>query len=279
MWWQPVTVDVNFDLKALSMTLDSPYVVQTFADTSSPNMEKIELTNYFNDKITNIFKHQYLSPRPTSPTLQLPTQGIGNWAYPLTMAEIDDSGLRKMAGENNEIVTTDGTVFATPSGSLKNNIVFTSQWDNFPDSVVIPLTGKASEIYLLLAGTTNPMQSRITNGIIKFTYTDSTTSELELNNPESWWPIEQDYYQDGFAFTVGDYSDELPERLYLKQGKFDQQLPSHTSIKGFSNRAIDGGAATVFEVYLKKEKTLKSLTIRAVANDVIIGLMAATLIR
>jgi len=128
----------------------------------------------------------------------------------------------------------------------------------------------------LLAGSTNPMQSRITNGKIVVRYIDGTGDTLLLRNPENWWPIEQDYYDDGFAFTT---NREKPDRLYLKTGKFDKKLPQYSSIRGFSNMAIDGGAATVLNLYLDKEKTLQSLTIHAIANDVVIGLMAATLIR
>src|SRR5690606_30478895 len=70
--------------------------------------ESVDLSAVFNDKVTNIFKNRYLSPRPVSPTLQLPTQGIGNWCYPLTTANIDDSGLREKAGEKNQIVLPNG---------------------------------------------------------------------------------------------------------------------------------------------------------------------------
>jgi len=127
-----------------------------------------------------------------------------------------------------------------------------------------------------MAGSTNPMQRRITNGMVVVNYTDSTADTLLLKNPENWWPIEQDYYTDGYAFTTGE---EMPERFYLKDGKFGKGLSSYTTIKGFSNMAIDGGAATVLDMHLDKNKTLRSLTVQAIANDVIIGLLAATLVR
>ncbi len=254
--------------------MDSGYTHTATPEKKIP--EKINLRSWFNDKVTQIFKHEYLSPRPKSPTLQLPTQGIGNWCYPLVTASIDDSGLRKKAGSNNEIGYTDEISFSTPSDSSMNNIVFTSQWDNFPDSVIVPLSGKASEIYLLMAGSTNPMQSHITNGMVVVKYDDATADTLSLRNPDNWWPVEQDYYIDGFAFNA---CCELPDRLYLKEGKFAKEASSYTTIRGFSNRAIDGGAATVLSMFLNNEKGLESLTVYAIANDVVIGLMAATLVR
>jgi hypothetical protein len=42
---------------------------------------------------------------------------------------------------------------------------------------------------------------------------------------------------------------------------------------------VEGGAATVLDFPLKTDRTLKSVTVRALANDVVIGLMAITLAR
>jgi hypothetical protein len=271
-WWQPINLRPVFSI--MGFWHDSLYTGR--ASIEKGQTEKINLAGYFNDRLNNIFRNQYLSPRPKSPTLQLPTQGIGNWCYPLTTANIDDRGLRKQAEPNNEISYNEYISFSTPSDSLLKNVMFTSQWDNFPDSVIVPLTGNASEIYLLMAGSTNPMQSRVVNGMVVVQYLDKTADTLILKNPDNWWPIEQDYYVDGFAFNAG-Y--ELPVRLYLKEGKFATEAPAYTSIRGYSNRGIDGGAATVLTMSLNKAKELKSLSVHAVANDVVIGLMAATLVR
>jgi hypothetical protein len=43
--------------------------------------------------------------------------------------------------------------------------------------------------------------------------------------------------------------------------------------------AVPGGAATILDLVLDPQKELQSLTVRALANDVVIGLMAATLQR
>ncbi|MDB5208694.1 MAG: glycogen debranching protein, partial [Flavisolibacter sp.] len=45
------------------------------------------------------------------------------------------------------------------------------------------------------------------------------------------------------------------------------------------NRAIDGGAGTVLDLPLDPAKELKSLILKAIANDVVIGLMSLTLVR
>jgi hypothetical protein len=236
--------------------------------------EMVDLSKFFNDKVTRIFKNEYVSPRPKVPTLQLPTQGIGEWTHPLITANIDDKGLRKLAGEKNTFLLPQGIPLQTPSDTLKPNILFTSQWDNYPKELTVPLTGKASHAYLLMAGSTNPMQSRITNGAIIMTYTDGTSDTLLLRNPETWWPIEQDYYHDGYAFDI---NAPRPIRVHLATGRLLADADSRISKN--NGKKIDGGVATVLDKPLDKNKVLKDLKLQTIANDVVIGLMSVTLVR
>ena len=191
-WWQPVDIFIIKQYPAATVKANNEKFIY----------EKIDLSSYFNESVTDIFRNKYLSPRPKSPTLQLPVSGIGNWAYHSLQVNISDSGLRAKAGIKNEIILSTQVPFQTPGASGSKNIAFTSMWDNFPDSIIIPLNGSSSHAYFLLAGSTNPMQSRLLNGAIIINYTDGTSSTLPLTNPENWWPIEQDYYTDGFAFTT-----------------------------------------------------------------------------
>ena len=238
--------------------------------------EEIDLTPYFNDKVIHIFQNKYLSPRSPYPTLQLPVQGIGNWCSTQVKPVIDDSGLRKLAGNNNKIMLPQKIPFTTPFDENQNNIVFTSLWDNYPDEIIIPLSGKAGHAYFLMTGSTNPMQSRFTNGTITVEYTDSREECLPLKNPETWWPIEQDYYDDGFAFSL---NTPKPIRMHLKTGLITRDFDQYISINGFTSRAIEGGAATVLDLPLNPEKELKRLKLKTTANDVVIGLMGITLMR
>ena len=235
-----------------------------------------DLTPYFNDRLTNILKNEYRSPRPASPTLQLPLQGIGNWAYPFIQPEIDDSGLKALAGEDNRIGLPQGVPFAVSGQPGQKDVLFVTQWDNFPATAVIPLSGSARHAYFLMAGTTNPMQSRFDNGEIVVTYQDGTGDTLTLRNPETWAPIEQDYYVDGYAFRL---EKPRPPRIALKTGLITREFKEYTPIKGFSEFGIDGGAAIVLDLRLDPEKALQSMTLRALANDVVIGLMAVALMK
>jgi hypothetical protein len=125
-----------------------------------------------------------------------------------------------------------------------------------------------------MAGSTNPMQSRIVNGAVIVQYTDGSGDTLLLKNPETWWPIEQDYYNDGYAFTT---NAPRPIRVHLKTGKVITD--AETSISINKGKMIDGGAATVLDMRLNQTKTLKEIKVQTIANDVVIGLMSVTLVR
>jgi hypothetical protein len=240
------------------------------------NPEPLDLTGSFNDRVTEIFRPgKYLSPRSPFVSLAIPSQGLGYWAgHVNATAEIDDTGLRAAAGANGGRFTLpNGLMFATPGPGEARNILFTSQWDNYPREATVPLSGKARRLHLLMAGSTNAMQSRLDNGEVIVTYTDGTTSRLALRNPETWWPIEQDYFIDDYQFRLDGL---LPTRVDLKTGLV--RVLDRATFKG-QGRAIPGGAATVLELALDPAKELKSLTVRALANDVVIGLMATTLAR
>ena len=239
--------------------------------------ETIDIDRYLNAQVTDIFKQKYLSPRSPYTTLQLPKQGIGEWCHPLATATIDDSGLRKAA--NNNVLNTGFSIpFRTTADSGKPNIAFTSLWDNYPRQIAIPLSGKASHAYLMMAGSTNHMQCHVSNGTVTICYTDGTQTSLNLINPESWLPIEQDLYIDGFAFRS-----KLPRpyRIAFKSGIVSRDLGTTLNINPAEvyGRVIDGGAGVILDLPLDPQKELKSASIQTIANDVVIGLMSLTLLR
>jgi hypothetical protein len=236
--------------------------------------DSVDLAPVFNDRVTRIFQHAYLSPRSPYASLSIPTQGIGTWCRPTANATINDAGLRSAAGRHGgNFLLPDGLPFATPGPGAANNVVFTSQWDNFPRSVTVPLQGRARHIYLLMAGSTNPMQSRLDNGEVVVTYADGTSERLALENPSNWWPIDEDYWIDDYAFRR---PGPIPPRVDLETGAV--RFLEAAAFKG-RGRKVPGGAASVLDLPLQPDRELRSLTVGTLANEVVVGLMAATLVR
>jgi hypothetical protein len=236
--------------------------------------ETVDLTPFFNDDVKRAFENEYREPRSPFCSLATPKQGIGGWCEPNTTFDVDDAGLRKLAAQNHgRIFLPDGVPFETPSSPAGKNIIFTSQWHNYPDEASVPLAGKSPRAFLLMAGSSNPMQSWIDNGEVVVSYTDGTEARLPLQNPTTWWPIDQDYFTDDYAFRL---DSPLPPRVDLKTGRI--RILNAAAFKGKGGK-ISGGSATVLELPLNPKKELKSLTVRALANEVVIGLMGVTLER
>ena len=264
-----VTKDSTFLLKTINWNLLNPVKIE---------YEMVDINQYFNDKVSDIFAYgKYMTPRWPYTTLQVPTQGMGQWCHPESLSNIDDSGFRAKAGSANCFTIPQGIPFKTPGDSVSKNIVFTTLWDNYPDSVTIPLSGKAEKAYFLIAASTYHMQSHFLNGTIRANYTDGTSDVLELILPDNLLPIDQDIFLDGFAFIT---PKPKPYRISLKTGAVRLNHAQHLGLK-MSNDPIvvDGGLATILDLTLDSKKELKSLTLCTKANEVIIGLMSVTLVR
>jgi hypothetical protein len=107
----------------------------------------------------------------------------------------------------------------------------------------------------------------------KYVSPRSPFCSLALHNPTNWWPIDQDYFIDDFAFAR---PEPVPRRVDLRTGHV--RILNVAEFKG-KGGTVPGGAATVLNLALDPARELQSLTVRTFANEVVIGLMAATLER
>jgi len=270
-WWQPLALELR------PARDEAPLVFTTDWRGALPagvRCESVPLGTLFNDRVSQIFRHDYVSPRSPFCSLATPRQGFGSWCKPDKTFVVDDTGLRAAAAAaGGRLLLPNGVPLATPAEASAPNVAFVSQWDNFPRSLTLPLSGRARKAYLLVAGSTSAMQSRCDNGEIVVQYTDGTATRLPLHNPTTWWPIDQDYFIDHFAFAR---PGPLPVRVDLKTGQV--RVLDAATFRG-GGREIPGGAATVLDLALDAGKELKALTLEALANEVVIGLMSVTLQR
>ena len=255
-----------------------------FAEVNPKECRKVNMDKVFNANVSDIFKNQYLSPRSPYTTLCVPTQGIGDWCSTKKTANIDDTKFRSLIKDGVFWAHVDGDLpFRSPKEG--KNIVYTSLWDNYPDSISIMLKGKASHAYLLMAGSTNPMQYAIENAVIRVEYADGTRNELMLTPPVNWCPIEQDFLENATAFPQPELR---PYRVGLASGKVSRHLfrdlhlevnRNMADVPGFKKTVaeVDGGAAILLDMPLDAKKKLKRLILRTLSNEVVIGLMGITL--
>lgn len=208
----------------------------------------LDISRNFNADIRDIFRQQYLSPRPNTCSMRIAKDGWSPWTFQWW-------GIRPPVIKFNPPVKTPQNYAL--DAAAKRNIAFTSSWDNFPHEVTIPVERTAREVWLLVAGNVPPMVNRIPAGELVFTYADGVEEKLELVLPMNFWSIcrfgrvDYDYRRDGFA---------LPP-----------QPPLQVQL-GENCRAMSYG-------WRLREKPLKSVTLRTLAQETILGLMAVSLVQ
>jgi len=175
------TLPISFEAKPAA-----PAFAPIPALAAAARTEPLDLTPLLKDQINDIFTRTYDEPRSQYCSLAFPNNDLGGWANADNRATISDAGLRAAGGL---LHTPIGVPFRTPAGNAPN-CLFLSYWKQDAPSAKLPLTGRASGIYLLLAGTTLPQCSHMLHGTVSVTYSDGSSAKLPLRNPETWWPIE-----------------------------------------------------------------------------------------
>lgn len=261
---------------------------EDFTAIAPDKCEPMDISGLYNASVSDIFHNSYMSPRPDVTTLQLPTQGIGEWCHPKDTAHIDDSGLRALVASGSGILHTPlGIDFAMPSEG--SNILFTTLWDNYPDSASMPLSGSASHIYLLMAGSVNHMQWGMESAEIRIDYADGTHTRLPLVSPLNWAPIEQDFFTDNHAFSQPGGAPN-PYRISFADGRVSRNLLNDIAgadvpidpgmeLGKVNGRRFESGAGVLVDVPVATDKELKSLTLTTLGHDVVTGIMAITVQR
>ena len=217
----------------------------------------LDLAPQYNGNIKTIFKQQYLSPRPTTCSVRLGVDGFSAWTFAFwgdVPPEIDLSNVEQLIDDQGYIHTPQNVSFRR--FDKDKNIAFTSLWDNWPRSVTVPVNQEAEAAWLLLCGSTFPMQTQIANAEVRFRYADGQVEKLELVPPLNFWTLcpwggkDYDYRLDSFC---------LPK-------------PPPPSVRlGRNCRAM------VLSWKLRPDVALKDLTLETLSQDVVIGLMGVSL--
>jgi hypothetical protein len=219
--------------------------------------ETIDLDPIVNADVRQIFEQKYLSPRPNTCSLRLATDGYSTWQMVLDpknkVPAINFSSVKSLLDKQGRLTTKAGVPFAWTTG--QKNIAFTSQWDNFPKQVEVPVNKAGEAVWLLVCGSTNPMECGISNAEIRLNYADNSVDKIELIPPFNFWSlcpfghVDYNYQRDGFCLPK-----TPPEMMEL----------------GDNCRAI------VVNHRLKPGAILKSVTLETLSEQVVIGLMGAT---
>jgi hypothetical protein len=233
----------------IKIHVEAPPALRPIGVKASATWQPVDISEALNGDIRGIFKERYLSPRPKTVSVRIGVDGYSPWTFAPWKIDVPEIELEKTG----RVVTPEGVPFTIADGA--KNIAFTSLWDNWPVKITVPLGRPGEAVWLLVCGSTNPMQTRIANAVLMFDYADGVTERLELVPPMNFWSLchlggrDYLYERDGFCLPK-----EPPPAVQL----------------GRNCRAM------VLVQKLRPGAVLQSVTLEALSQEVVIGLMGMT---
>ena len=257
-WYREVLLDLGKDPKEEELLTRQREPIP-----KNPVFESVDLTGSMNADVCEIFKQKYVSLRSdTGCHAEIGYDGFSLWTFNFwgikpPELKIDRYGTVK-SDSGIPVYISDG----------KKNVVFASLWDNYPDSVEIPVEKAGRMICLAVAGSTNPNLCGIENAVITFRYENGETEKLPLVNPknyiqlcpypmrasESGGPDRSDVFNPVDAELMNDFTPEI--------------LPLGDKLR-----------ALLIKWPMKKDMKLDSVKLEAVSPDIVVGIIAATVVK
>lgn len=210
---------------------------------AAARFEPVDISRHFNCSLDQIHRQQYSNPRPDAYSIGVRINGRYAWDWNHAghnAVRVDDTVLRQSKGLYR---TPSGIGFAVPEAGP--NVACASLWDNFPTALEIPLTGRGRELAAFLIGVTNPMQNGVINARLVVTYRDGARRSVELVHPENFddW-LNAALQTENETVYFSEYNHGMVQRI-----------------------ALDAG------------KELAALSVEAVANEVIVGVLGLSIRR
>lgn len=205
--------------------------------------DPVDLSEYFNVSLSEIHKQEYWNPRPEGYSIMACLDGRFGWDWNQAGKNkivVNDHRLR---ASGDRYITENGIPFITPEKG--SNAACISIWDNYPEETSFSLSGKGNELAVFFIGVTNPMQSRVENARFTVEYEDGTNEKVSLINPVN----------------------------------FDDWLVAAVQQENETEYFSDFNHGIIQRIPLNPDKELKSLNVRAIANEVIVGILGVSIHR
>ena len=225
----------------------------------------VDLAPALNGDIRTIYQQKYLSPRPATVSARIGVDGYTPWTFlywnsfpPVIRLDGVPALLRGAGG--GQLRTPQGVPFTWPGEA--RNVAFTSQWDNWPESVTVPVGCAGDAVWFLVCGSTNPMQGRIANAVLRMRYASGAVESLELVPPVNYWnlsPIKPVVTAPG------------------QESRFDYTAPTDAfCVPKVWPQTVQLGEncrAMLLGWRLRRGEVLRSVTLQTLSAEVVVGLM------
>ena len=228
----------------------------------------VDLGTELNGDIRTIYTQKYVSPRPATISARIGVDGYTPWTFLYwnsfpPVIQLDGVPRLLESGDKGKLRTPQGVPFNWPGEA--RNVAFTSQWDNWPETVTVPVDCAGDAVWFLVCGSTNPMQGRIANAVLVMKYAEGAEETLELVPPVNFWnlsPIKPVITAPG------------------QESRFDYTAPTDAfCVPAVWPQTVQLGEncrAMLLGWRLRKGAVLQSVTLRTLSAEVVIGLMGVS---
>ncbi len=231
----------------------------------------VDLSKTYNAALTEVLDKVVKATRP--PPLPASQVGWGYWKSHLgqyhggPMERESDAAWRDKVGPNGVAWTTDGIPFKT--AKTGPNIGVVTLAGGFPADIAFPVGAAGKALYLMISGITFPAQSHVTNLRITLCYADGRQERRDLVSP----------------FDIGDCWGKWCGRFHdTAANGFENIAGRHgpagsAQVKDMTQPVAVDTEAHLVPFELRPGVRVASVRIEAIANDVVFGVMGATILR
>jgi hypothetical protein len=183
-----------------------------------------------------------------------------------------DAAWRKKIGLDGVGWTHDGIPFKSPKEG--KNIAVVTRSGGFPVEIDVPIDSRGKELYLMISGMTFPCQSHVVNLRIVLHYSDGTSERTDLVNPfgigDCWGALDWGNARKRFHDTAANGFENIAGRY---------GPPGSAAVADLEKPILVDTEAQLVRIVLSADKELKEIRFEAYANDVIFGLMGASILK
>ena len=228
----------------------------------------VDLATALNGDIRTIYAQRYLSPRPPTVSARIGVDGYTPWTFLYWNSHppkihLDGIPALLTGSSGDQLRTPQGVPFAWPGAA--RNVAFTSQWDNWPETVTVPVGCAGDAVWFLVCGSTNPMQGRIANAVLRIDYAGGAVENLELIPPINYWnlsPIKPVISAPG------------------QESRFDYTAPADAfCVPAVWPQTVQLGEncrAMLLGWRLRRGEILRNVTLQTLSAEVVVGLMGVS---
>jgi hypothetical protein len=229
----------------------------------------VDLSGRFNAAVTDVLPRVAQAAQPPA----APALGVNHayWKDHVTGRVAGqnpwDGAWRQRIGPDGIGWAHDGIPFKSPK--LGKNIAVVTRAGGFPSALAIPVGARGESLYLMLSGMTFPAQSHVVNLRITLEYEDGAKQPVDLVNPFG--------IGDCWSNWCGRFHDTPANGFENLGGRFG---PPGSAAAGSLARPIEVDTeAHLVRLPLKPQTELRTITVEAIANDAIFGLMGASVLK